>query len=82
MRDVQGASLADVRAFYQTHYAPNNAVLAWRGRHPRRGAVILAGNFGAICPGWSRPCLTSPVIDGERRRVISTCWRNSRLMVG
>ncbi|MEK7858630.1 MAG: pitrilysin family protein [Elusimicrobiota bacterium] len=86
MRDVQGASLADVRAFYQTHYAPNNAVLALAGDVTLAEARgLVPAYFGAICARVvpAAPDLAEPAIDGERRRVISDpLAKLPRLMVG
>ena len=71
--DVRGARLEDVRAFYQAHYAPNNAVIALAGDVTEAEARELAGRFfgplepRAIAP---KPALDEAPLTGETRRVV------------
>ncbi len=71
--DVRSARLPDVRAFYQAHYAPNNAVLALAGDVTEAEARRLAERFfgplkaRVIAPA---PDLAEPRMTGETRRVI------------
>ena len=71
--DVRNARLEDVRAFYQAHYAPNNAVLALAGDVTEAEALELATRFfGPLEPRTIAPApdLTEPRMTGETRRVI------------
>ncbi len=70
--DVRNARLSDVRAFYQAHYAPNNAVLALAGDVTEAEARELAQRFfGPLQPREIAPTpdLTEPRMTGETRRV-------------
>jgi len=54
MEDLDAASVDDVKAFFKTYYAPNNAVLALVGDLDNRreeGVADLAARFGADRPG-------------------------------
>jgi zinc protease len=56
--DLMAASLDDVRAFYQTYYAPDNACLAVSGDlDPAQAKSWVAKYFGSLAPG---PGLISP----------------------
>jgi len=71
--DVRNARLEDVRAFYQKHYAPNNAVLSLAGDVTEEEARALAERFyGALEPRVIAPApnLSEPRMTGETRRVI------------
>lgn len=71
--DVRNARLEDVRAFYQKHYAPNNAVLALAGDVTEAEARELAERFFGPLeakPLAPAPDLTEPRMTGETRRVI------------
>jgi zinc protease len=48
-KDLEGASLDDVRAFHRDYYGPNNAVLAIAGDvTPQQGYALAKKYFGAI----------------------------------
>jgi zinc protease len=52
MQDLDDASLADVRAFYDTYYVPNNATLVIVGDFHRQEAESLVRQyFGPLPPG-------------------------------
>ncbi|UPT74637.1 MAG: insulinase family protein [Elusimicrobiota bacterium] len=71
--DVRNARLEDVRAFYQKHYAPNNAVLALAGDVTEAEARELAERFFGPLeakPLSPAPDLSEPRMTGETRRVI------------
>ncbi|MHB2026524.1 MAG: M16 family metallopeptidase [Elusimicrobiota bacterium] len=72
--DVRNARLEDARAFYQAHYAPNNAALALSGDIAPEEARELAERFfghlksRTIAP---KPDLSEPQLQGEKRRAIA-----------
>ncbi|MEQ1918540.1 MAG: pitrilysin family protein [Elusimicrobiota bacterium] len=71
--DVRNARLEDVRAFYLSHYAPNNAVLSLAGDVTEEEARELAERFyGPLEPRVIAPApdLTEPRMTGETRRVV------------
>jgi zinc protease len=71
--DVRNAKLEDVRAFYQAHYAPNNAVIALAGDVTEEEARELVGRFfGPLTPRViaPKPALDEAPISGEKRRVV------------
>lgn len=71
--DVRNARLEDVRAFYQAHYAPNNAVIALAGDVTEAEARELVGRFfGPLTPRTiaEKPDLTEAPLAGETRRVV------------
>jgi predicted Zn-dependent peptidase len=74
MEDLDAASLDDVKAFFRTYYAPNNAVLALVGDvDPTSARRWVERYFGAIPPNPSIPPLgdlSLPPILGEERREI------------
>jgi zinc protease len=52
MADLEAASLADVRAFFERHYEPGNAVVAIAGDvRPADAFGLAARYFGAVAPG-------------------------------
>jgi zinc protease len=52
MDDLNAASLADIKQWYQTYYGPNNAVLSLAGDiTPERALQLVEKYFGAIPPG-------------------------------
>lgn len=71
--DIEAATLDDVREFFRTYYAPNNAVLTLAGDFDRD--LALAGIerfFGEIAPTDEipRPAIPSQSRDGVRREVL------------
>ena len=76
MEDLDAASLEDVRSFFRTHYAPNNAVLSIVGDVDK---AIVRGwvrrYFGAIPANRALPIdlgdLSLPLtLGGERREIV------------
>lgn len=68
--DLDAASIEDVRAFFRTYYAPNNATLVLSGDFDRAKAMALVEKyFGPIPPGPTVPRKKpSPVrLAGETR---------------
>jgi predicted Zn-dependent peptidase len=75
MEDLDAASLDDVRHFFETYYAPNNAVLSVVGDCDRpQVRAWVERYFGAIPPNPSIPELPDmslpPVIGAELREVV------------
>ena len=61
--DLNAASVDDVRRFFKTYYAPDNAVLVIAGDiHPAEAKKLIAGYFGDIPrqPAPKRPSLAEP----------------------
>jgi predicted Zn-dependent peptidase len=70
MADLDAATLEDARAFFETYYAPNNAVLVIAGDFDAAAArAWVAEYFAAIPmrPQPARPDLAEPEQAGERR---------------
>jgi predicted Zn-dependent peptidase len=56
MEDLSAASLDDVREFFATYYAPNNAVLTVAGDfEPDTTLAMIERHFGAIAPNPTLP---------------------------
>ncbi len=74
MEDLDAASLDDVRAFFATYYAPNNAVLSVAGDVDRSQVRAWADRyFGPIAANPSIPPLgdlSLPALLGEERREV------------
>jgi predicted Zn-dependent peptidase len=73
MEDLDAASLDDVRAFFRTHYAPNNAVLTIVGDlDPGEARAWVERYFGGIPANPAIPVdlgdLSLPAILGTERR--------------
>jgi zinc protease len=70
MEDLNAASLDDIKEWYRTYYAPNNAVISLAGDiTPERALELVTKYFGGIAPG---PALTRtekwiPVFDRNIR---------------
>jgi predicted Zn-dependent peptidase len=75
MEDLNSATIEDVRGFFQTYYAPNNAVLTVTGRFaPGDAKALIAKHFGQIARKPQPPTtkLDEPsMFSGERRRTLS-----------
>jgi zinc protease len=73
MEDLSAASLDDVREFFQTYYAPNNAVLTVAGDFETDAALAMIDrHLGPIPPNASLPTppdMTVPARIGEPVRV-------------
>jgi len=76
MEDVNKASLADVRAFFAAHYAPNNAVLTIAGDFdPSAAQALVERYFGPIPANATLPRAPSTPLDAtfgaEMRETVS-----------
>jgi predicted Zn-dependent peptidase len=74
MRDLDNASLDDVRDFFRIYYAPNNAILTLVGDLDTQATLAAVNKyFGAIPsqPAPAQPDLAEPEHYGERRETIA-----------
>jgi predicted Zn-dependent peptidase len=72
MEDLNAADLADVRSFFKTWYAPNNAVLAIVGDFDVENARTLVTKYFGDIPGGPKPdypSLDEPPQETEHRLV-------------
>ena len=75
MEDLSAASVADVRSFFRTYYAPNNAVLVVAGDfEPAAARALVRKHFAAIPrqapPPPVRDMTLPPLIGREQREVV------------
>jgi predicted Zn-dependent peptidase len=74
MEDIAAATLEEVRRFFSTYYAPNNAVLTLAGDfEPDEALRRVESWFGEIPPGPPVPPVVAPLpaLGGEQRDVIA-----------
>ena len=72
--DIESARLKDVREFFKTYYAPNNASLAIVGDIDKSQAKAMVEKyFGPIASGKPVPTITAttPPITSEKRAVVT-----------
>ena len=70
MADLDAATLEDARAFFDTYYAPNNAVLVVAGDFDPAAARAWIGKYFAAIPARTqpaRPDLAEPMQTREKR---------------
>ncbi len=70
LKDIEAATLVDVRSFFKTYYAPNNAALAIVGDFdPAEAKRFVEKYFGALKPSQlpAQPDLTEPKQTKEKR---------------
>lgn len=73
-RDVQALTVADAKAYYASHYAPGNAVLAIVGDFdPDKAMALVRKHFGVLPARVvaERTRAVEPVQRGERRTLIT-----------
>jgi zinc protease len=73
MADLSAASLDDVKAFFRTYYAPDNAVLSITGDvDPARTLALVTKYFGSIPmgPTIQRPTVAPVTLSGTKRLVL------------
>jgi predicted Zn-dependent peptidase len=73
MQDLDAAGVDDVRQFFKTYYAPNNAVLALVGDVNTKDTLAKVKKYFASIPRQDAPKpvdLTEPAKNGERRAKI------------
>jgi predicted Zn-dependent peptidase len=86
MEDLDAASLDDVKAFFRTHYAPNNAVLSLVGDvDPAEARKWVKRYFGNIPANPAIPQLGDlslpPTLGEERRRTVEAAVPLPRVYV-
>ena len=70
LRDLEAATLEDVQRFFETYYAPNNAVVALVGDfEPKEALAWVKEHFGGIRPAQqpAPPDLAEPRQEQEKR---------------
>ena len=85
MEDIAAATLEDVRRFFQTYYAPNNAVLTLAGDFDMDSALRRIETwFGEIPAGPPVPPVQPELrpLGGERREVIADDVTLPRVYIG
>jgi zinc protease len=85
MEDIAAATLEDVREFFRTYYAPNNAVLTLAGDfEPDRALQRIATYFGEIPSGPAVPPVVAPLapLAGEQVDVLPDTVRLPRTYLG
>ncbi len=73
MEDLNAASLDDVKNFFKTYYAPNNAVLALVGDFKTDEALAKIKKYFEDIPSQPppvRPDMTEPPQTAERRKIV------------
>jgi zinc protease len=77
MEDLNAASIDDARAFFQTYYAPHNAVLSLVGDFQTETALALIKKYFESIPSEGSPPvpdMAEPEQTGERRRNIEDAF--------
>ena len=85
MEDIAAATLDEVRAFFSTYYAPNNAVLTIAGDFDRQEALDLVSSYFGPIPSVPLPPKVAPELPplgGEQRQVIEDAIQLPRVYVG
>jgi zinc protease len=83
--DLQAASLEDVKAFFRTYYAPNNAVLAIVGDFkPADVKTLVEKYFGSIpaVPAIPKPNVVTKPITKAKQETMTDNVQLSKVMVG
>ena len=78
MKDLEAASIEDVRQFFQTYYVPNNATAVLVGDFDSKEALALVTQYLGRVPKSGKPVPRDipkePVKTKERRATISEEW--------
>jgi zinc protease len=85
MDDIAAATLEEVRQFFQTYYAPNNAVLTLAGDlDPGAALKRVEAWFGDIPAGPPVPPVSAPLspLGGEQREVLEDDVSLPRIYLG
>jgi zinc protease len=85
MKDLEAATIADVRGFYETFYVPNNATLTLVGDFDSKQALTLVQQyFGRIPRGKDVPrdIAKEPKPTAERRFTVTQPWPLPAVVVG
>ena len=85
MADLEAASIADVRGFYETYYVPNNATLVLTGDFdPVQALALVDQYFGRIPKGKPVPrdIPKEPTPTAERSFMVRQPWPLPAVVVG
>ncbi len=86
MEDLNAASVEDVKSFFRTYYAPNNAVIALVGDLDTAATLGKIRKYFGDIPGTEGPKpvdLTGPEMTGERRETMEDkLARLARVVIG
>lgn len=85
MEDIRALSLADIRAFYRTWYAPNNAVIVCVGDFDEPALLdLIANHYGTIPPAELPEASSTVEPEQTRERVVRAPKpiATDRLLVG
>jgi zinc protease len=78
MKDLEAASVEDVREFYRTYYVPNNATLALVGDFDTKQAIALVHQYLGQVPRSEQPVPRDhprePMQKQERRATVRENW--------
>jgi zinc protease len=80
--DIEAAELGDVRDFFKTYYAPNNATMAIVGDYdPKTVKALVEKYFGPIPsgPAPEKITATQPVITSEKKTTVTDTIQLPRL---
>jgi zinc protease len=83
--DLQAATLDDVRAFFRTFYAPNNATLVIAGDFdPDRAKALVEKYFGPIPRGApvTQPAVVTQPLTAQKREALTDDVQLSRIFLG
>jgi zinc protease len=85
MDDLKRITLAEAKAYFETYYAPNNAVMVLSGDvEPEAARALVERLFGPIRSHAPPPPVDAgePVQDGERIVMVrGSCWQAARVPV-
>jgi zinc protease len=84
MADLSAATEDDVKSFFRTYYAPNNAILAIAGDFdPARTKTLITKYFGELPRGkpFERPAVSPVKLAGETRLIYEDRVPVSRLVI-
>ncbi len=85
MDDLDAASLSEVRAFFETHYLPNNLVVSLVGDFDPEPALELVDRYLGPIPGGPVPAAVSPApvaAPAERRAEVEDDVPAAKLYLG
>src|SRR5688572_28232650 len=78
MKDLEAASIADVREFFRTYYVPDNATLVLAGDFDSQEALALVNQYFGRIPKASKPVprdiAVEPAQTKERRVRLEESW--------
>ncbi|MBK8171607.1 MAG: insulinase family protein [Sandaracinaceae bacterium] len=85
MKDIEGFTTADCRAFYKTYYAPNNACVVLVGDIDEKKAVaLIEKSYGKLKSSKipTEPKVKEPTQTAERKLVMKQATPTEKLQLG